>query len=166
MSIRQYSLAATAALVIVAVGWTIFEARAERPKLSLPRSVAITRPAPVALPPTARDILYGGVLLDLNAAQRTRLRELDATWARPSAAAQAELDAAIASFSKFMDAARATGRTSLQEIQRRSSQISELSAALREQRRLHTDAAAAILTDWQRARLGEVIPAVAAGRYQ
>ena len=155
MSIRQSSLAA-AALVIVAVGWTILQARPEHPQLSLPRSAAITRPAPVALPPTARDILDGGVLLDLTAAQRTRLRALDATWASQSAAAQAELDAAMASFSKFMDETRATGRTSLQEIQRRSGEISELSAALREQRRLHAHAAAAILTDWQRSRLGEV----------
>ena len=163
MRIRQPALAAASALLIVAVGWTIFRARTERPQLSLPRSAPITRPAPVALPPTAREILEGGVLLDLNAAQRTRLRALDATWARESGAAQAELDAAMADFSRFMDEAHATGRTSLQEIQRGSAEISTLSAALREQRRLHAAAAAAILTDWQRTRLGEVTQAAAAG---
>jgi len=163
MSIRQSSLAAAAALVIVAVGWTVLQGRAERPKRSLRTPAAITRPAPLALPPTARDILDGGVLLDLKAAQRTRLRALDATWASYSAVAQAEFDAAMADFSRYMEEARTTGRTSLPAIQQRSAEISELSAALREQRRLHADAAAAILTDWQRARLGEVTRAVAAG---
>jgi hypothetical protein len=163
MSIRQYSLVATAALVIAAVGWTIFRPQAERPKVSLPSPVAIARPAPMTLPPTARDILDGGVLLGLKAAQRKRLRALDATWARESAAAQAELDAAIADFSRFMDETRATGRTSLQEIQRRSAEISELSATLRERRQRHVEAAAAILTDWQRTKLGDVTRAVAAG---
>jgi hypothetical protein len=163
MSVRRSSLAAAAALVIVAVGWTVFQGRAERPRRSLPRPAAITRPVPLALPPTARDILDGGVLLDLNAARRTRLRALDATWARESSAAQAELDAGTADFSRFMDEARATGRTSLQEIQRRSAEISELSATLRERRQRHVEAAAAILTDWQRTKLGEVTRAVAAG---
>ena len=163
MRIRQPALAAASALVIVAVGWTIFQTRTERPRLSLPRSAAITRPAPTALPPTARDILDGGVLLDLNAAQRTRLRALEATWARESGAVQAELDAAMADFSRFMDEASATGRTSLQEIRRGSAAISELSSALREQRRLHAAAAAAVLTDWQRTRLGEATRAAAVG---
>ncbi len=167
MSIRQYSLGATVALVIVAAGWTIFQARSERPKMSVPSSVAIARPAtPVVLPPTARDILHGGVLLDLKAAQRTRLRALDATWARQSAAAEAALAAALADFSRFMDEARATGRTSLQEIRHRSAEISELSATLREGRQRHTEAAAAILTDWQRTRLGEVTRVGAAGGYR
>jgi hypothetical protein len=163
MSTRPYSLAAAAALVTAAVGWTIFQPQAERPKVSVPSPVALARPAPMALPPTARDILDGGVLLDLKAAQRTRLRALDAAWARESAAAQAALDAATADFSRFMDEARATGRTSLQEIQRRSAEISDLSATLRERRQRHVEAAAAILTDWQRPKLGEVTRAVAAG---
>jgi hypothetical protein len=162
MNIRQSSLAA-AALVIVAAGWTVLQGRAERPKRSLPTPAAITRPAPMALPPTARDILDGGVLLDLKVAQRTRLRALDATWARESAAAQAELDAAMADFSRFMDEARATGRTSLQEIQRRSAEISESSTTLRECRQRHVEAAAAILTDWQRTKLGEATWAARAG---
>jgi hypothetical protein len=163
VSIRQSALATAAALVIVAVGWTVLQGRAERPKQSLPTPAAITRPAPLALPLTARDILNGGVLLDLKAAQRRRLRALDATWARESAAAQAALDAATADFSRFMDEARATGRTSLQEIQRRSAEISDLSATLRERRQRHIEAAAASLTDRQRTKLGEVTRAVAAG---
>jgi len=163
MSIRQYSLAVTAALVVGAVGWTIVQPRAERSKLALPSPVAIARPAPVALPPTARDLLDGGVLLDLKAAQRMRLRALHAAWARQSSAAQAALDAAMVDFSRFMDEARASGRTSLPEIQHRSAEISELSAALRERRQRHAEAAAAILTDWQRTRLGEMTRVGAAG---
>jgi hypothetical protein len=163
MSTRQYSLAMAAALVIVAGGWAMFQARAERPHLSQARPVAIMRPAPVALPPTARDILDRGVLLDLKAAQRTRLRALDATWARESTGAQAELDAATADFSRFMDEARGTGRTSLPEIQRRSAVISELSATLRERRQRHVEAAAATLTEGQRTTLAKLTRAVAAG---
>lgn len=163
MSIRQHALTAGAALAIVAVGWTIFQARAERPKPSLPGPVAITRPAPGALPPTARHILDGGVRLDLTAVQETRLRALEATWARESAAMQARIDAALADFSRFMDEARARGRTSLPEIQRRSAAIGELSAELRERRRVHAEAAAEILTVWQRTRLRESTGAVAAG---
>ena len=163
MNIQQHSLTAAAALAIVAVGWALFQARADRPKLSLPRPVAITRPAPVALPPTARDVLDSGMLLDLTWDQLTRLRALDATWTRESAAIQAQLDAATAEFSRFMDEARGSGRTSLPRIQRRSAELSELSAALRERRRVHAEAAAAILTHWQRTRLSEVTKTVAAG---
>lgn len=164
MSIRQHSLtAATVALVIAGAGWAILQAPTERPKLSLPEPVAITRPAAAALPPTARDILDGGALLDLKAAQRTRLRALDATWASESTAAQGQLDAAMAEFSRFMDEARATGRTSLQEVQRRSAEISGLSAALRERRRRHAAAAAAVLNEGQRTRLGQVTRPVASG---
>lgn len=163
MRIGRYTLTAVAAVVIGLVGWVIFQAPAQRPAASLRRPAVIARPAPAVLPPTARDILDGGALLDLKAEQRTRLRTLDARWVSESASAEAELTAAADEFSRFMDEARATGRTSLQEIQRRSAEISGLSAALREQRRLHTIAAAEILTEWQRSKLGEVTRAVAAG---
>jgi len=163
MSIRQHSLTAATALAIVAVGWTLFQARGDRPKLSLPRPAAITRPARVALPPTARDILGNGLLLDLTGAQETRLRALDATWTREVTAIQAQLDAATADFARFMDEARGRGRISMPEIQQHAAEISELSAELRERRRIHAEAAAAILTEWQRSRLGGVSGAVIAG---
>ena len=162
MSIRRYSLATVAALAVVAVGWTIFQPRAERSTLSFPSPVAIARPAPVGLPPTARDLLDGGAL-DLSAAQRARLHALGAAWAGESSAAKAVLDAAVVAFSRFMDEARASGRTSLPEIQYRSAEISELSAALRERRQRHAEAAAAILTDGQRTRLGQMTRVGAAG---
>ena len=164
MSIRRHSLTAvTLALVAAAAGWAIIEAPTERPRLSAPKPGAITRPALAAMPPTARDILDGGAMLDLKTGQRTRLRALDATWASESAAARAQLDAAVAEFSRFMDEARATGRTSLQEVQRRSAEFSELSAALRERRQRHAEAAAATLTEWQRTRLRQVTRPVASG---
>jgi hypothetical protein len=163
MSIRQHSLTmATVALVIAGIAWAIAQVPAERPKLSPPEPVPVRRTA-AALPPTARDILNGGALLDLKTGQRTRLRALDATWATESAAAQAQLDAAVAEFSRFMDEARARGRTSLQDLQRRSAEMSELSAALRERRQRHTETAAAILTDWQRTRLEQLMRPVASG---
>ena len=164
MNIWRHSLTlATVALVVAGVAWAIIKAPTERPRLPRPEPVVMMRPAVVALPPTARDILGGAALLDLKAAQRTRLRALDATWTSESTAAQADLDAATAEFSRFMDEARATGRTSLPEIQRRAAEIGELSAALRQRRQRHAEAATAILDEWQRTRLEQVTRPVASG---
>lgn len=163
MNIRRHSLTvATVALIIAGAGWAIIQAPTERPKRSRPERAAITRPAP-ASPPSARDILDAAALLDLKTAQRIRLRALDATWGSESAAAQEQLNESMADFSRFMDEARAAGRTSLQEIQHRSAEISELSAALRERRQRHAEAAAAILTEWQRTRLTQATRPVASG---
>lgn len=163
MSVRRHSLTAgTVALIIAGTGWAIIQAPTERPRVR-PEPVVMMRPAVAALPPTARDILGGAALLDLKAAQRTRLRALDVTWTSEFTAAQADLDSATAEFSRFMDEARATGRTSLPEVQRRAAEIGELSAALRQRRQRHAEAAAAILDEWQRARLGQVTRPVASG---
>jgi hypothetical protein len=67
--------------------------------------------------------------------------------------AQRAVDAAAAEFSRFMDEARQAGRTNLQEIQRRSEELRELSAALRGRRRRHAEAAAPILEERQRMQL-------------
>jgi hypothetical protein len=116
---------ATVALVVAGTGWAIIQAQPERPGLPRPEPVVMMRPAEAALSLTAR------------------LRALDATWTSESTAAQADLDAATAEFSRFMDEARATGRTSVQEVQRRAAEIGELSAALRQRRQRHAEAAAA-----------------------
>jgi hypothetical protein len=152
-------------LAVVAVGWAVSAPRPERPRPSLVKPVAVSRPAPATLPPTARDILQGGVLLDLREAQRTRLRALDAEWTRQSVASQAQLDAAMADFARFMDEARASGRTSVQDIQRHSAEIGALSADLRALRRVHAESAAAVLTAWQRGRLdGLTVSRVSGGQ--
>lgn len=155
MTIRHQSLTTAVALIAVAVGWTLLQPRPQRPRLSPPPPALIARPAKPALPPTARDLLERGALLELTASQRARLAALDAGWTRESAAAQADLEAAVDEFSRFMDEARAAGRVSVGDLQRRSAKVAELGADLRERRRQHAEAAAGILTDWQRARLGD-----------
>ena len=156
MSIRGGLVTVLGAALVIWAGWGPYHAR---PGLTAPaasRAPELTRPATPTLPPTARDILEGGALLDLKAEQRARLRALDARWAAESAAADTQLRATTDEFARFMEAARGAGRTNLADIQRRSAEISELSADMREERRRHADAAAAILTDWQRGRLGNV----------
>ena len=156
MSIRGVLVTALGAALVIWATWGPYHAR---PGLTAPaasRTPVLTRPTMPALPPTAGDILDRGTLLDLKTEQRARLRALDARWAAESAAADARLRAATEEFARFMEAARGAGRTNLADIQRRSAEISELSAEMREERRRHADAAAAILTDWQRGRLGNV----------
>jgi hypothetical protein len=156
MRIRWSVMTVPVAVAVLGVSWGWFQAggtHAGRVARPVP---ALTRAAPPAPPPTAQDILDRGAVLDLKADQRTRLRALEAKWTTVSAAADAELQAALGEFSRFMDEARAAGRTSVAEIQRRSAEIGELSAALREQRRRHAEAASEILTEWQRARLHEL----------
>jgi hypothetical protein len=164
MNIGRRSMAAALTLAIVAVGWMVLSPRRPRPSPLVPTLTTVSRPAPATLPPTARDILEGGMLLDLREAQRTRLRALDAEWTKQSAAAQARLDGAVADFARFMDEARG-GRTSLSEIQRHSAEISALSADLRERRRVHAEASAGVLTARQRGRLdGLTVSRVSGGQ--
>ena len=145
-----------AAALVIWASWGPFHAGPGLKGPAVSRTPVLTRPAMPAPPPTAREILDRGALLDLRAEQRTRLRALDARWAPESAAADARLRVATDEFARFMEDARGAGRANLADIQRRSAEISELSAEMREHRRRHADAAAAILTDWQRGRLSDV----------
>jgi hypothetical protein len=165
MSVRSRYVTGILALVVLAFGYAFVQGRAERPGPRRPAQPAlIARPSiPETRLPSAREILDGAALLSLTAAQWTHLRALDATWSREAGRRQDELDAAMAEFSRFMTEAQRTRRTSLQEIQRRSAEISALSAVLSERRRLHGDAAAALLTEWQRRKLAEVPRSVTTG---
>ena len=53
---------------------------------------------------------------------------------------------------------------SIQEIQRRSTEFSRLSAELRERRQHHSEAALRVLADWQRTRLAQSRPFIVEGR--
>ena len=140
-------LSTTVALLAVGLGYALIQGRGERPTpRPAAQSEAVARPVPPpAAPPTAGEILERRASFSLAADQVSRLEALDAEWKREAAAEQA--------LSRFMKEAQSAGGTSVQEIQRRSAEFRELSAALRERRRLHSEAAAHVLTESQRRQL-------------
>jgi hypothetical protein len=148
-------LSTTVALLAVGLGYALVQGRGERPT---PRpeaqSEAVARPVPPpAAPPTAGEILERRASFSLTADQVSRLEALDAEWKREAAEIEPALAAAEQALSRFMKEAQSAGGTSVQEIQRRSAEFRELSAALRERRRLHSEAAAHVLTESQRRQL-------------
>jgi hypothetical protein len=156
MSLRGSLVTVLAAALVIWASRGSFHARPGLTAPSAARTPVLTRPAMPAPPPTARDILDHGALLHLKAEQRARLRALDARWTAESAAAEAGLRAATDEFARSMEQARAAGRTSLTDIQRQSAEIGELGAEMRDARRRHADAAAAILTEWQHGRFRDI----------
>ena len=157
MSVWRRGLTTSLVLFAVAFGYALTQGRVERPALPRPTGVAPSPRVPPPLP-SARDILDRRASLALGAEQTRRLEALAREWSNESARLEAEVQAATAEFSRFMSEAQERRGTSLQEIQRRSADISELSAGLRDQRRLHGQAAAGLLTDRQRQRLAHPIP--------
>jgi len=133
-------LSTTVALLAVGLGYALIQGRGERPTpRPAAQSEAVARPVPPpTAPPPAREILNRRAALSLTADQAARLEALDA---------------AAQELSRFMKEAQSAGGTSVQEIQRRSVEFRELSAALRERRRLHSEAAAHVLTESQRRQL-------------
>lgn len=156
MTGRPRYLFTTLAIVAAAVVWVIAD-RPEppRPARAAPPPVAATaRPRP-ALPPTARDLLASAALA-LTSGQRGRLETLAVVWERETTSLEAEVTAASAEFERFMTEAQRAGRTSLDEIRRRSLEMQDMSAALRGRRVRHGEEAAGVLTGPQRATLAEV----------
>lgn len=158
MSSRLRYLSTTVALVAVGLGYALIQGRPEMPA---PRPAAqpgaVVRPVPpAAAPPTAREILDRRAALSLTADQAARLEALDVEWRKEAAELEPAVEAASQEFSRFMKDAQSSGGASVQEIQRRSVEFRELSAALRDRRRLHGEAAAHVLTESQRQRLGVV----------
>jgi hypothetical protein len=88
--------------------------------------------------------------------QAARLRALDAEWVRQSSDLQAAIDDEERQFSAFMNEAQGGRGASLQEIQRRSANLRDLSATLRETRWQHGLASAEVLTEQQRRTQGDV----------
>jgi hypothetical protein len=87
--------------------------------------------------------------LALTAQQRARLASLDRAWGEQATALDQAVAAARAEFQRFTREASPRG-TSVAEIQRRSAQYRELSAALRAARQRHAEAAQAVLSEVQR----------------
>ncbi len=157
MSARGRYLTTSLVLLAVAFGYALTQSRGERPALPRPAGVAAAPRVPPPLP-SARDILDRRASLALGQEQTRRLEALAREWSGESARLEADLQAATAEFSRFMSEAQGRRGTSFQEIQRRSADVSELSTRLREQRRLHGQAAAGLLTDRQRQRLAHPVP--------
>jgi hypothetical protein len=153
MSERLRYLAATLALTAIAVGYLLVQRGPAKPEAHLPTRPTETRPlAPPPLP-TARIILDRRRELDLTKDQRARLESLDQRWQSESGGLEAAVRREEEAFSRFMLEAQAGGKTSLQEIQRRSGDLRELSGTLRERRQQHADAALDVLTKSQRQML-------------
>jgi len=156
MSPRVRYLSTTLALLAVGLGYALVQGKRVHPGPALqPRPAAAGRPAvPPAAPLTAREVLDRSEALALTQAQRARLEGLDRRWQQETAGLEAAVRAAEQEFSRFMQEAQAGKGTSLQEIERRSADVRDLSAALRERRLLHTGAVAQVLTEAQRRTLG------------
>ncbi len=151
MSPRLRYLSTTLALVAVGLGYAAIQGRATRPAPRIEARPIVARPLASPLP-TAREILDRGTDLALTNDQRARLEALDQQWKKESAGVQVGVQEAEREFTQFMQA-QASGKASLQEIQRRSADYRELSAELRELRRRHAEAAAVTLTESQQRTL-------------
>jgi hypothetical protein len=158
MNVRRRYLTTSLILLAVAFGYGLTQSRGERPALPRPAGVAAAPRVPPPPLPSAREILDRHASLALGAEQTRRLEALAREWSRESPRLETELQAATAEFSRFMGEARAGRGTTLAEIQRRSAHVGELSGVLREQRRLHGEAAAGLLTERQRKRLAHLVP--------
>jgi hypothetical protein len=157
MSVRLRYLATSLILLGVAFGYAMTQGRAERPAPPRPAGAAASLrvlPAPLLL---ARELLNRRASLALGDGQTKRLETLARAWSSESARLEAELQTVTAEFSRFMSEVQGSRGTSLQEIQTRSAHISELSSILREQRRLHGEAAAGLLTERQRQRFAQLV---------
>ena len=141
--------ATTVALVLVGAAYVLGQAWLNRPALPRPSRPTAGQPAPPVPPPTARDLLGRADALALTAEQRARLASLDRAWGEQAAALDRAVAAAHAEFERFTRAASPRG-TSVAEIQRRSAEYRELSAALRAARQRHAEAAQAVLSEVQR----------------
>ena len=155
MSNRVRYLATTLALVAIGLGYVLVQQGPGHLALRLPaRAEAMARPAsrPVA-PPTAREILDRASDLALTPEQRARLAGLDRRWRDEILGLEAAVRVAEQEFGKFVGEAQQGGKTTVQEIQRRSEDYRSLSGELRERRRLHAEVAAHILTESQQRTL-------------
>ena len=144
--------ATTVTLVLVGVAYVLGQAWLDRPAPPRPSRPTAERPAPPVPLPTAPDLLERGDALGLTAEQRARLAALDRAWGEEAGGLDRAVAAARAEFERFTREASPRG-ASVAEIQRQSAEYRELSAALREARRRHADAAQAVLTEAQRRSL-------------
>lgn len=150
MSDRVRLLAATLALTAIAVGYFLVQGTPARPGPHLVRRPAMTTPIVPPPLPTAHSLLAQGAVLSLTKAQTARLQVLDLRWKTQAAGLEAALQHEEGAFAQFMQETQAAGKTSVQEIQRRSADLRAMSESVRERRQLHADAVLDVLTESQR----------------
>jgi hypothetical protein len=153
MSERVRYLAATLALAAIVMGYFLL---LREPAKAGPRPG--TRPAEARLVaplphPTARMLLDRTTDLALTQGQHARLEALDRQWKMESVGLETAVRQEQEAFSQFMQEAQARGKASVQEIQRRSADLREVSETLRERRQQHAEAALEVLTESQRQML-------------
>lgn len=154
MSPRVRVLTTTLALLAVALAYMLTMYRVQAPPRPA-RGGAIERAAPpLALPPSARELLARRVPLGLSREQAARLEVLDRQWQEEFAMLQAAIAKAEKVFAAFMQEAQERRGATLQEIQSQSAEVARLSALLREGRLLHGEAATAVLSQAQRRGVG------------
>ena len=157
MSPRVRYLSTTLALLAVAAGYALSQGWVERQSPRPMLREAGARPVPLPAPaPSAREILDRVPAVGLSREQAARLRALDAEWVRQSSDFQAAIEGEERQFSAFMKEAQGGRGASLQEIQRRSANLRDLSATLREARWQHGLGSAEVLTEQQRRTQGDV----------
>ena len=153
---RVRYLSTSLALLVVGLGYALTQGRVERPAPRIPARAEAARPAPLppALP-TAGEILKRSTALSLTRGQVAPLRALEERWREESAELEAAVQKAERAFSQFVRDTQAGWKTNLQEIQRRSVEFRDRSAALRERRQIHAEMAARLLTETQRRALAQ-----------
>ena len=157
MNPRVRSLTTTLALLAVAAGYALSQGWVARQSPRPMVREAGARPVPPPAPaPSAREILDRGPAVALSREQSARLGALDAEWRRQSSDLQAAIDDEERQFSAFMKEAQGGRGANLQEIQRRSANLRDLSATLREARWQHGLASAEVLTEQQRRTQGDI----------
>jgi hypothetical protein len=152
MSVRTRYLATTLALLTVGLGFAVSQWR-DRPAPPRPQARLAALPLRPALPPTAEEVLKRADELRLSPEQVQRLSVLKREWALETERLEEAVRLASAEFEQFAAAAKGGGGTSLQEIQRRSADLRDLSAELRERRDAHSRQVLELLTDSQRTML-------------
>jgi hypothetical protein len=152
MNLRTRYLVTTLALIAVAVAWNVVD-RPASPRRAARAVAAVPASRPTPAPKTAAELLAKREALALTVEQRARLGTLAERWAREANAREADLAAASEGFGRFMAETQQKGRARLDEIQGRSVEVQELTAAFRERRARHSEEAIGVLTERQRARL-------------
>lgn len=164
MSPRVRYLSTTVALVAVVLAYVLWQRPLDRPSPRVPAgSAAAARPATPPMPLTARKILDQAMALGLTHDQMVRLQALDRAWTSEEGELQVAVEDVERELAAFMKEAQGSGRATVRQIQQRSTEFSSLSAALRERRRHHAEAALQLLDGTQRHRLAGTGPGAAVG---
>jgi hypothetical protein len=153
MRIRARYRVWTLGLLAVAAAGLVLQSAPPRPAPAIQRPAQHAgRRTPPPRPITARGVLEGRAQLGLTASQAARLEVLDRDWSERNRDLDAALEAARQEVARHVES-QPGGRTSLAELERRSADFQDLSAELRQRRRLHADATLEILTEPQRRQL-------------